>query len=130
MESTDELILERPDLATEKQYPKAASGPYNLSQMNSNDFATMVYWLYRTEIFEGPWKADFDDIAIMKSTQDAGRDCVLYQNGSMQGAIQCKHTVTGKSITELAFLIEYTKFLLYSVVFPDKVNISQDFVYT
>lgn len=124
------ITLSKPKkLNKTSNYPTKGSNPYNLSQMNSDDFAKLTYWLYRTEIEEGKWSKEFDDIAIMKATRDAGRDCVLYKSGVMKGVIQCKHSVNTALMSVDAFLIEFTKFILYSIEFPEKVKLGNNFKY-
>jgi len=124
------LTISRPTTITSKKIYQTSQGKaYNLAQMNSNDFANMVFWVYKIEVNTGTFSKLFDDIAIMKATRDFGRDCVLYQNGIMKGAIQCKHTTSSTSMTEEVFLKEFSKFILYSIKFPKKVALVQDFVY-
>ncbi|MEJ2880445.1 NACHT domain-containing protein [Pedobacter sp. GR22-6] len=124
------ITISRPKaVAPKKRYSTSQGKAYNLAQMNSNDFANMIYWVYKTEVNNGSFAKLYDDIAIMRATRDFGRDCVLYQNGVMKGAIQCKHTTSTATMTEDVFLKEFSKFILYSVKFPSKVALVKDFVY-
>jgi len=125
------LEFESPQKIKEKKLKIQAHGgaPYNLSQLNSIDFAHIIYWVYRTEIKTGSWSSMFDDIAIMKATRDGGRDCVLYTKGQMTGAMQCKHTTSTSSLSVDLFLKEFTKFILYSITIPEKVALIKGFKY-
>lgn len=118
------------NIISNQKYTTRANAPYPLYSMQSDDYANLVYWVYKTEIQDGPWSKNFDDIAIMRATRDQGKDCVLYKNGIMTGAIQCKHSINPKGVvSDNDFLKEFTKFLLYAVVPNSKIKIDKKFVY-
>lgn len=65
----------------------------------------------------------------MKATRDGACDCVLYTNGQMTDAMQCKHTTSTSSLSVDLFLKEFTKFILYSIAIPEKVALIKGFKY-
>ncbi|ROL94870.1 hypothetical protein BK636_01295 [Pseudomonas chlororaphis] len=85
--------------------------PY--TELSDRDFENLIYCLMRAETESIP-SADFDDVALMQGVGEKGRDCVLYQNGRIVGAVQCKNLKV--RMTRPAVIKELIKFLLFALL--------------
>ncbi len=115
---------------TDRPIPMAGQGyPYN-SISSDRRFEELVYSIYKKKIENhATWKVTYDDIALMQGVGEKGRDCVLYKDGTITGAIQCKKYE--KRITKPDCAKEILKFILYSfcdnTVLPDAKHFSYYF---
>lgn len=96
------------------------------TELSDRDFENLVYCLIRTET-ENNGPVDFDDVALMQGVGERGRDCVLYQNGHVVGAVQCKNLK--ERMTRPAIIRELIKFLLFSLLDNEIRPKAKDFKY-
>ncbi len=124
--------FEKPIIVDEKDKPIPLAGqgfPYN-DISSDRRFEELIYSIYKKKIEnDTAWKTVYDDIALMQGVGEKGRDCVLYKNGAITGAIQCKKykdRLTHPDCTK-----EILKFVLYSffetTVLPDADNFTYYF---
>lgn len=97
--------------------------PLPLSDLSDREFELLAYLLTKEEIKEKR-HTNITDITIMKGVAERGRDCVLYNNGTVCGLIQCKKYNT--NLTRPQVLKEIIKFLLFSIldntILPEPAN--------
>jgi hypothetical protein len=105
--------------------PSAFSGSaYPLANLGDGKFELFTYWLYKQEIETGSWSTEYDDIQVMMATKDKARDCILYKDNIQTGVIQCKHTILDKKqLSADIFAKEIIKFVLYSIIFPNDIQL-------
>lgn len=87
--------------------------PLPLSALGDRELELLAYSLVKTEIAAG-LHVGITSISLMQGIGERGRDCVLYQNGSVTGLIQCKKYSSRISKTQI--LKELLKFLLHSLL--------------
>jgi hypothetical protein len=88
-------------------------GSLPFSELGDREFELLCYLLVKTEIECGKHK-NITSISLMQGVSERGRDCSLYNNGTVSGLIQCKK-LQGRMSRPQA-LREIIKFLLFSVI--------------
>jgi len=83
------------------------------SELGDREFELLCYLLVKTEIECGKHK-NITSISLMQGVSERGRDCSLYNNGTVSGLIQCKK-LQGRMCRPQA-LREIIKFLLFSII--------------
>ncbi len=81
------------------------------SELGDREFEILTYLLLKNEIQAGE-HSQFTDISLMQAVGERGRDCVLYNNQSVVGLVQCKK-YTGR-LSRPLLLKEIIKFLLFA----------------
>ena len=99
--------------------------PYN--QLPSNTFVALVCAIFKSEIYQGEFKALFDDAANVDGTNDKGRDIALYRGQKNYGVIQCKRYKDDINISD--FENEILKFSLHYIKDNSLIFDKDDFYY-
>lgn len=111
------ITFETPVIKDETGKPMAlANQPFPFNQVSSDRrFEELIYSIYKRKIENDSAFADTHDaIKLMQGVGEKGRDCVLYKNGVINAAIQCKKYNT--RITKPDCAKELIKFVLFSML--------------
>ena len=127
------ITYETPVIADEVSKPMAlANQPFLYNSVTSDRrFEELIYSIYKKKIeHDSVFAATYDQIKLMQGVGESGRDCVLYQNGTVNAAIQCKKYANRISKPEC--VKEIIKFVLFSILdstlLPDPKNFTYYFV--
>lgn len=113
------INYETPVITDEMGKPKTlANQPYPYTDVASDRrFEELIYSIYKKKIeHDAIFTSEHDAIQLMQGVGESGRDCVMYKNGVINAAIQCKKYNDRISRPDCAK--EIIKFLLFSIIEP------------
>jgi len=96
------------------------------SELGDREFELLCYLLVQEEIEAGKY-SNITSISLMQGVSERGRDCSLYNQGTVCGLIQCKKYI-GR-ISRPQTLREIIKFLLFSLLDSDLLPVPEHFEY-
>lgn len=116
------IITQDPD----RPIPYENKGFPYLHILDPRRYEELIYCIYKNELRSGAFKS-FDSISLLSGTSDLGMDCVLVKNSRNHGLIQCKRYDKNLSKEEVG--LEITKFVMYSIIYPELIYDPEDFTY-
>jgi len=111
------ILYTIPVIADATGKPRAlANQPFPYNNISSDRrFEELIYSIYKKKIEnDTAFAGEHDAIKLMQGVGESGRDCVLYKNGIINAAIQCKKYNNRISRPDCAK--EIIKFILFSML--------------